>query len=156
MFGIAREESCYDEFRLNYGQDIRNQWAKSFLSEYIPVFEKKPTWENYYPIYSILRSHHDKENIQLYTSMLKDTRIDEALKYGVCRDILGMANLNDFIAVLDFANEKKDTESFDYLLSYVHSFLDNRDTNSAAKMPDIDDMISVAAEYDKIQARLKR
>ena len=148
MFGIAREESCYDEFRLSYGQDNRNQWAKSFLSEYIPAFTKNPTWENYYPIYSILRSHHDKENIQLYTGMLKETKIDETLKYGICRDILGMANLNDFIAVLDFANENKDIESFDYLLSFVHSFLDNRDVISEAKMSDIDDMISVAAEYD--------
>ncbi len=155
MFGIAREESCYDEFRLEYGQKIRDQWAKSFLSEYIPEFEKNPTRDNYFPIYMILRNHHDLENVQLFTDMLRKVQIDGSLKYGICRDILGMANLNDFIAVLDFARECKDKKDFEYLLSYVHGFLDDTGAVDTNLMSDIADMREVTAEYDKIQAREK-
>ena len=71
MMGIAREESCYDEFRLEYGQNIRDQWAKEFLLEYIEKFEKHSIYDNYQPIYMLLRSHHDRENVQHFTDMIR-------------------------------------------------------------------------------------
>ena len=59
------------------------------------------------------------------------------------------------VGMLDFAEDNADWETFDYLLSYAHSFIENPGEIPPERKQRFEDMKLVVAEYDKIQARRK-
>ncbi|MCR5343578.1 MAG: hypothetical protein K6E70_09500 [Butyrivibrio sp.] len=56
---------------------------------------------------------------------------------------------------MDYNKAKADWETFDYLLSYAHSFIENPGEIPQERKQRFEDMKLVVAEYDKIQERRK-
>ena len=158
FFSIFREEGskCVEYIETHVSKEVRRKWAMELMKKYIPAFEKEPSaFTNYFNISSILGNYHDEEFLMMFVNSLKKINLDPHMRFHVCDDILGMGNLNIRIGFLDYTQDINNKELFDFLLGYVHDYL-----NYPIEIPDehkklYEAMKDVAAEYDKIQARIK-
>ena len=156
FFSIYREEGskCVEFLETHVPRELRRKWALELMKKYIPAFEKEPSvFTNYFNVSSILGNHHDEEFLMMYVNSLKKLNLAPDMRFHVCDDILGMRNLNTRVGILDYAQDTNNKELFDFLLAYVHDFL-----NYPIEIPDdrksrYEAMKDVTAEYDKIQAR---
>ena len=158
FFSIFREEGskCVEYIETHVSQEERRKWALELMKKRIPAFEKEPSdFTNYCGIIRILDNYHDEVFLMMFVDSLKKLNLDPNMRFHVCDDILGMRNLNTRIGILDYAQDTNNKELFDFLLDYVHDFL-----NYPIDIPDkhknlYEAMKDVATEYDKIQARRK-
>ena len=117
-----------EEFRnLNISKNVKEEWAYEFLNKCIDEVLDNTTWRNYFKISEILENHHDGIFIKKYIEMLaKIQTLEDFDALSICRDILGMENLNIKCGILDYAIECNDSESTKYLIHYVEDCLVNQ------------------------------
>ena len=156
LFGVFRDEGpeCESFLREKVSQTVRRQWAEECFDEFMLEFEHNPDCSyGYHAISSVLHVHHDEALFDKFTSMLKRMTLSPMLKFQVCDDILGMRNLRSKVGLLDYAWDDKNREAFDFMLAFVHEYLNNPVEIPEGRTSRYEAMKEVAAEYDKIQTR---
>jgi hypothetical protein len=156
FFSIYREEGskCVEYLETHVPRELRRKWAMELFKKYLLVFEEDPSvFTNYFNVSSILGNHHDEEFLKMYVNTLKKLNLAPEMRLHVCDDILGMRNLNTRIGILDYAQDTKNKRLFDFLLDYVHGFLNCPIEIADDRKSRYETMKDIATEYDKIQAR---
>ena len=118
----------YEEFEnLNISKNEKAKWAYEYLNKCIDEVLDNTTSRNYYKISQLLANYHDNIFIKKYTEMLaKIETLKDFDALLICKDILGMRNLNIKCGILDYAIECNDSESTKFLIHYVEDCLVNQ------------------------------
>ena len=156
FFFIYREEGsdCAEYIRTQVPQEVRRKWAMELMKKNIQAFEcSSGVSSDYHSIICILGNHHDDELLRIFADCLRKIKPDPVTRFMICDDILGMRNLKTRIGLLDFAQDNKNLEIFDFFLAYVHDYINNPLEVAENNRARFEDMKEVVAEYDKIRAR---